>query len=270
MRNTQTVTMSDATPGVSLLCAPAAYKRDLEARLEIAAQSPATTEYSPASIKLCQIELAFILAKESVLTESVLHRLSSETTSSHRIIKLVQDFLVKMMIIFLNTLPQFQSLSDGCQARLLSKNMTEVATVLLTMGYQRSSQVFRCGFSSHGEVDGGEYKIVEVSIEEICSHFSRIMGAEISKVVSDIAEQGIPDNILLVLVIILVFSRDGYTMESQASIDEAHSYYRQLLFLCIKATTADSPRLNAKLHRVLKTSKDLAELLRTQNFDFAN
>jgi len=172
---------------------------------------------------------------------------------------------VKILIIFLNTLPHFQSLSEGCQASLLRKNMVPVAGVVLAMGYQRTSQVFRCSIPTHQE--GGECcKIVEVSQDKLCSHFSGVLGTEILKVVSDIAEQGIPDNILLVLVIILVFSRDGYTMESQASIDEAQCYYRRLLFFYMKATTCDSPQLNAKLYRILKTAQDFAEIIRSQHF----
>ena len=58
--------MSDGcTSECSLLCASPTYRSELSARLEIAAQSPPSPKYSPVSIKLCQLELAFILSKGS-------------------------------------------------------------------------------------------------------------------------------------------------------------------------------------------------------------
>ena len=53
------------TSECSLLCAPPTYRSELEARLQLAAQSPSSPQHSPVSIKLWQLELAFILSKGS-------------------------------------------------------------------------------------------------------------------------------------------------------------------------------------------------------------
>ena len=53
----------------------------------------------------------------------------------------------------------------------------------------------------------------------------------------------------------------------QDAVDLARNYYSKLMFLYIKETrphSAESSRLNATLHRTLKTVRDLAEDIRYQ------
>ena len=50
----------------------------------------------------------------------------------------------------------------------------------------------------------------------------------------------------------------------QDCIDCARNYYRQLMFLYIKETRHASSRLNATLHRILKTARNTAEHVREQ------
>ena len=49
----------------------------------------------------------------------------------------------------------------------------------------------------------------------------------------------------------------------QDQVDHARNYYRRLMFLFIKDRIPDSSRLNATLHRVLKTVRDFAEHIRS-------
>ena len=48
----------------------------------------------------------------------------------------------------------------------------------------------------------------------------------------------------------------------QEQIDSARNYYRQLMFLYIKESHPASSRLNATLHKILKTVRDTAEHVR--------
>ena len=50
----------------------------------------------------------------------------------------------------------------------------------------------------------------------------------------------------------------------QRKIDLARAHYLQLLFRYTKTMGSGSSRLNATLHRVLKTVKDFAEQMRSQ------
>ena len=50
----------------------------------------------------------------------------------------------------------------------------------------------------------------------------------------------------------------------QEQIDAARNYYRHLMFLFIKENRPPSSRLNATIHRIMKTVRDTAEYVREQ------
>ena len=103
-----------------------------------------------------------------------------------------------------------------------------------------------------------------------------------------IRDLGASGNVIILLILICVFSRDGTSMGEQVScalylqrieiprncfkccktnfqtqIDRARNHYHQLLFVYIKATRSESSRLNASLHKAMKTVKDVAEYTRS-------
>jgi len=97
----------------NLLCIPSNYIRKLEAKIQSACSSPEL--FTPAVLKVAQIKLSFLLAKESVQVWGE----GGQDVSSCRIFTVVQDYFVKLMVMFMNTCPAFQSLPTECKAGLL-------------------------------------------------------------------------------------------------------------------------------------------------------
>ena len=104
------------------------------------------------------------------------------------------------------------------------------------------------------------------------------------KVINSLSELEIPGHVKILQILISIFTRDGILMEKQVrntvhlpnlnlnngflllqhKIDLARAHYLQLLFRYTKTANHESSRLNATLHRVLKTVKDFAEQIRCQ------
>ena len=114
-----------------LMCIPPNIIRQLEARIQ-AASITGTGLDTPALLRVAQVELSFLLAKESV------HVCSENTVdiiSSNKIFTVVQvknvyycysginnmihEYFVRLMLLFLNTCPHFQTLPPECKAALL-------------------------------------------------------------------------------------------------------------------------------------------------------
>jgi len=249
---------------VNLMCIPDSYISELGNKIQTLSDHPEL--YPPAILKIAQIERCFLLAKESVSVFIEYSKLSTkEKQSSPRMFTLVQEHCVQLMVIFLNKCPQFQSLPSDCQNRLLRKNMTEVTVLLFTMSFERNKQVFRWSHAGGTPRTWFERKdgTTETTEQDISKLLNEIAGKHVLKVVNSLAELELPGCVLILLVIISIFSREGTSMEQQATVDQARNYYRQLLYLYIKVTTSNYSRLNAKLHQVLKTVRDLAELVRS-------
>ena len=92
---------------------------------------PNTGLYPPAMLRVAQIELSFLLAKESVhvCSENTVDIISSnkiftvvqvKNASYHSGINdMFQEYFVRLTLMFLNTCPHFQSLPAECKAALL-------------------------------------------------------------------------------------------------------------------------------------------------------
>ena len=118
------------TSSVNLMCIPPNIIRQLEARIQ-AASSTATGLDTPALLRVAQVELSFLLAKESV---HVCSDSTVDSISSNKIFTVVQvnnvyyysgindmfqEYFVRLMLLFLNTCPHFQTLPPECKATLL-------------------------------------------------------------------------------------------------------------------------------------------------------
>ena len=78
----------------------------------------------------------------------------------------------------------------------------------------------------------------------------------------------LPPHLLIVVMLIILFSRDGDMMEGQCAIDTARVYYLQLLYRYMqKHSNNQGSKIKASLHGVLKIVKDFGEAMRSQSVD---
>ena len=106
--------------------------------------------------------------------------------------------------------------------------------------------------------------------ENLCEYLERNIVKDIMRVSNILSDMEIPGHLSILLILIVIFSRDGLSMEGHSAVDTARSYYLQLLYRYMKLTNTQSSRLNASLHSILKTVKDYGEAIRSQfvlNFD---
>ena len=88
------------------------------------------------------------------------------------------------------------------------------------------------------------------------------------KVSNDISAMELPPHLLIVVMLIILFSRDGDMMEGQCAIDTARVYYLQLLYRYMqKHSNNQGSKIKASLHGVLKIVKDFGEAMRSQSVD---
>jgi len=226
--------------------------KELERRIQEANSDQVL--YSQNSLQVAKLELAFLLSKDSVSFRSenlILERKCSSTA----IYTLVQEYFVQILICFLTRCPHYQALPKACQTRLLKKNMTDVSILLLLMSYEKTKQVFRWSYKTTN---------VEIDEETLSRHLGGDMGLQVFKAVSSLAELDIPGHLIILLLLVFTFSRDGVAMENQDQIDTARDYYRKLMFFYLKETNPDGSHINIIVHRVLKTVRDFGENFRSQ------
>jgi len=181
----------------------------------------------------------------------------------------LQEFFVQLVVYFLKNCPHFQSLTWACQARLLRKNIADVSVLMMVLCFEKKFQVFRWGLGSKDlallrqvKVDTKQSVIIDKTT--LGKYVNEKIGEEIFESVSSLSQFEIPGHVLIVMILISVFSRDGVLMEKQYKVDVARNYYQQLLFRYIKKTHPETQcsRLMASLQRALKTVKDFAEKIR--------
>ena len=85
------------------------------------------------------------------------------------------------------------------------------------------------------------------------------------KVSNSISAMGLPPELLIIVLLIILFSRDGLTMDGHCAIDTARGYYLHLIDRYMKLDRNQSSKINASLHSALKTVKDLGDLFRTKS-----
>merc|ERR1712227_765410 len=114
-----------------------------------------------------------------------------------------------------------------------------------TMAYEKQNQTLKFNLSN---------TVIELNQQSLSAYLSDSMAHDLFEFVGNFSQLEIPGHVLIILIIICLYSRDGMLMKKQEKIDTARNYYQQLLFRYT--------RLNATLHRALKTVKDFSENIR--------
>jgi len=213
-----------------------------------------------------QIKLAFLTAKHSVscfLDQMIKqYKQREEKPTQANIFSTMQEYFVRFMILFLQNCTCFQSIPISSQIILLRKNIGELSILLATISFDREYQVFRWGLGNNS-TDQFE-NILEFSEENMNDFLENDVIRNLLQVSNSVSEMEIPGILLVLLIMIIVFSRDGINMDGQCAIDTARGYYLHLLFRYLKLVNQDSSKTNASLHIILKTFKDFAEEIRSQ------
>jgi len=238
-------------------------------------ENPGVADVQDDALEIAKLELAFLLAKDSVVffTDSLnieqFLAPEREDFSPALIFTSVQEFFVQLVVYFLKSCQHFQSLTWACQARLLRKNIADVSVLMMVLCFEKSSQTFRWGLgckdlASLRKVQVNAKQSVTIDQSTLAKYLNEKIAAEIFNAVSSLSQHEIPGHVLLVLILISIFSRDGVLMEKQYKVDAARNYYQHLLFHYMKKTqpVAQCSRLMATLQRTLKTVKDFAEKIR--------
>jgi len=111
--------------------------------------------------------------------------------------------------------------------------------------------------------DGGR-DVLQMKEEDLCEYLESKIVKDLMGVTNILSDLQIPGHLSIILILIVIFSRDGLSMEGHNAVDAARSYYLQLLYRYMKLTNTESSRLNASLHSILKTVKDYGEAIRSQ------
>ena len=82
------------------------------------------------------------------------------------------------------------------------------------------------------------------------------------KVSNNISAMGLPPHLLIIVILIILFSRDGVSMEGHCAIDAARVYYLHLLYRYMKLNSNQGSEINCSVHTVLKIVKDFGEEMR--------
>jgi len=260
------------TAGVNLLTVPSKLLGKMKQRINESVESNS----NPDVISVAQFELSFLIAKDCVvfftdkLSPSHLVGGHTEDMLPALIFTSVQEFLVQLIVFFLKNCPHFQSLTWACQARLLRKNIADVSVLVMTMCFDRTLQMFRWRLGGKDlealrKVKYAATQDVEIDKSTLATYLNEKIGDDIFEVVNSLSQLEIPGHVLILLILISMYTRDGMLMEKQHKIDTARSYYQQLLFRYMKNTNPDDQctRLMATLNKALKTVKDFAEKIRS-------
>jgi len=215
---------------------------------------------------VAQMEMAFLKAKHSVsnfLLQLIKKYQNKEIQRTQgAIFSSTQEYFVKLTIVFLQNCSCFQSIPQISQSDLLRKNISEVSILLASMCFNREKQEYM--WSIGGPYDDTSQQVLHLKEDNLSEFLEANIVKDLFKVSNMLSDSEIPGHLSIILILIIIFSRDGISMEGQFAIDTARSYYLHLLYRYMKLTNSDSSRLNASLHSILKTVKDYAELIRSQ------
>ena len=79
---------------------------------------------------------------------------------------------------------------------------------------------------------------------------------------NSISAMELPPHLLIIVLMIILFSRDGVSMEAHSAIDAARGYYLHLLYRYMKLNSNQGSEINGSIHTVLKIVKDFGEEMR--------
>jgi len=229
---------------------------------------------TPESSFVSSLEEHFLMLKEKVSMFSP--RFSVEqllATSSQYCPALVftslQDYVVQLVVMFLKHNQHFQSHSWVTQAKLLRKNLPEMTLILLTMCLDKQRQIFKWVLTEQ-DLDtirshrATQEQTVEITKKNLEDHLGEEVAEYIMESVNILADLQLPTCILLVLVLVAVFTRDGLFMDKQNRVDSQRAEYLQMVFRFLSSVQSRdaSSRITAKLHKTLKILKDFSENIR--------
>ena len=86
------------------------------------------------------------------------------------------------------------------------------------------------------------------------------------KVSNNISAMELPPHLLIIVMLIVLFSRDGLSMEAHCAIDAARLHYLHLLYRYIQYSNQGS-KIKGSLHTVLKIVKDFGEEMRSKSVE---
>jgi len=206
---------------------------------------------------LAEIEHIFLSVKSEFLHEcrdkidDFLHDVEGP---SHILLK-IHELSLEWIMRFMKGCKYFEGLSWECKARLLRKNIQDISIFLLIMSYEKKTGTFKFDLND---------KTVELDQYILSTYLSSHVAQDLFEFAKNFSQLEIPGHVLIIMVILCLYSRDGMMMKKQEKVDKARNYYQQLLFRYIKETNGEdqSSRLNATLHRALKTVKDFGENIR--------
>merc|ERR1719300_1261063 len=242
------------TAGINLMTVPNKFINLIHRNIMLA-KDDRTVNYDV--FVLAEIEHIFLSVKNEFLHEckdkidSFLHDVEGP---SHILLK-IHELSLEWIMRFMKGCKYFEGLSWECKARLLRKNIQDISILLLIMSYEKKTGIFKFDFND---------KTVELDQYILSAYLPSHVAQDLFEFVKNFSQLEIPGHVLIIMVVICLYSRDGMLMKKQEKVDKARNYYQQLLFRYTKETNAEdqSSRLNATLHRALKTVKDFGENIR--------
>lgn len=261
-------------PGLNLFTVETDVIDEVEKRLRSVQLDPGLI--SQDVIFVAQLEHALLVAKECVgfftelFTPEKILQSREEGFCPAFIFTSVQEYFVQLVVLFLKSCSHFQSLTWSCQARLLRKNLADVFILLITMCFDKKKQLFRWGLGGRDLNtikqwrEGGISHVVEIDRDTLTRYTTNKIGQDIFQVVNFLVDMELPNHILMIMMLIIIFARDGMMMEKQHKVDLARSFYLKLLYRYVKTTNPShqASKFTASLHRALKTVKDVAEKIK--------
>lgn len=134
------------TSEVNLLTIPTMFISKVQERIDF--EVKLSSEKQEDILAIAKLELAFLIAKDCVVFFTKNFGIDQLLVSKMDgicpalIFTSVQEFFVHLVILFLKNCSHFQSLTWACQARLLRKNIADISVILMTMCFEKKSQVF--------------------------------------------------------------------------------------------------------------------------------
>jgi len=147
----------------------------------------------------------------------------------------------------------------------LRKNISELSILLATISFNREDQTFRWGLGNNS-ADNSE-NILQFSEENMADFLDIHDIRNLLKVSNNISAMELPPHLLIIVMLIVLFSRDGVSMEGHCAVDAARIYYLQLLHRYIKLSSSQGSKINSSLHTVLKIVKDFGEEMRSKSVE---
>ncbi|XP_023346779.1 uncharacterized protein LOC111715657 [Eurytemora carolleeae] len=193
--------------------------------------------------EVLQLLECFNVAKTWVITSWAQDTTEKQKISgSAEIVYKVQESFVKMIVLFLKHIEEVKKLDWAAQARLLRMNVAGILILVVASFYNKQTKTFRIPTNINKELN-----FLEIDETWIKEKAGSEIAREVYQVSSVLTAYDLNLESYLIIICIVLFTREDVQMEKQTKVDLCRNHYCRLLVKYLSSIKNGKKILNSAI-----------------------